>query len=63
VSTVGTDTFLQVAYAGGSVAGGSFTNASGASLTVTSRQDIKALTAECASGPVNAIAVNGSITL
>jgi len=63
VVTVGSDTFLQVAYTGGSVAGGSFTNASGASLTVTSRQDIKALTAECANGAVNAIAVNGSITL
>jgi hypothetical protein len=63
VVTVGSDTFLRVAYTDGSVAGGSFTNASGASLTVTSRQDVAALTAECANGPVKAIAMNGSITL
>jgi hypothetical protein len=63
VVTVGSDTFLQFAYTGGSVAGGSFTNATGASLTVTSRQDIKTLAAKCATGPVDVIAVNGSITL
>ena len=59
VVTIGSDTYLQVAYAGGSVAGGSFTNASGASLTVHSRQDIAALTTECATGPLEAIALDG----
>lgn len=63
VVTINGDTFLQIAYTGGSVAGGSFINASGASFTATSKQDIAALTAECANGPVDAIALNGSLTL
>lgn len=63
VVTVGSDTFLGVAYTGGIVAGGSFMNASGASLTATSRQTITQLTAECANGPVDAIALTGSLTL
>jgi len=60
VATIGSNTYLQVAYTGGSVAGGSFANASGASLTVHSRQTIAALTAACAAGPVTAIALDGS---
>jgi hypothetical protein len=63
VVTVGSNSFLQVAYTGGSVAGGSFTNASGASLTATSRQTVAQLTARCADGPVGDIALKGSITL
>jgi len=60
---VGIDSPLQVAYAGGRVAGGSFTNASGASLKAASEQTTAELTAECAIGPVDSIAVNGSLTL
>jgi hypothetical protein len=63
VVTINGDTYLQVAYSGGSVAGGSFTNASGGSLTVTSRSDVAALTTACAAGPVDSIAVTGTITL
>jgi hypothetical protein len=63
VVTIGTDTFLQIAYTDGSIAGGSFTNPSGASLTATSRQDTTQLAAACASGPLKVIAVNGSMTL
>ena len=63
LATVGSDTFLEVAYSGGSVAGGSFANASGASFIATSRQTIAELTAACASGPVDAIALTGSLTL
>ncbi len=65
VSTVtkGSDTFLQVTYSDGSVAGGSFTNASGASLTATSRKTVAQLTADCAKGPVNTLALAGSLTL
>jgi hypothetical protein len=63
VVTIGTDHFLQVTYAAGSVAGGSFVNASGASLTATSRSDITQLTAECAHGPLNTISIRGSMTL
>lgn len=63
VVTVGTRSVLQVAYSDGSVAAGSFTNASGASLTTTSRRSTADLTAACANGPVKAIAVNGTITL
>jgi len=63
VVAVGSDSFLQVAYTGGSVAGGSFTNASGGALTVTSRDDIAALTAACAQGPMSAISFAGTITL
>jgi hypothetical protein len=60
---VGTDSPLQVVYTGGSVAGGSFTNASGASLNATSQQTTAELTVECAIGPVHSIAINGSLTL
>jgi len=60
---VGTDSPLQVAYSGGSVAGGSFTNASGAALSATSEQTTAELTAECALGPVDSITINGSLTL
>lgn len=61
VVTVGTDSFLQVAYTSGSVASGSFTG--GASMTATSRQTTTELTAECANGPVDAIGLTGSLTL
>jgi hypothetical protein len=61
--TIGSDTYLQITYTDGSVAGGSFMNASGAGLTVRSRATVTELTADCASGPLNAIAVVGSITL
>jgi hypothetical protein len=63
VVTVGTDSFLQIKYTGGSVAGGSFANASGASLTATSRSDITRLTADCAKGPVSTISMRGTLTL
>jgi hypothetical protein len=63
VVTVGSDAFLQIAYTGGSVAAGSFMNASGASLTAISNDDVASLTAACASGPVSSIAFNGSLTL
>jgi hypothetical protein len=55
--------FLQIIYTGGSVAGGSFTNASGASLTVTSRSDTTRLGASCAKRTIRSIAVSGSVTL
>ncbi|HEV3213538.1 MAG TPA: hypothetical protein VGZ03_09110 [Acidimicrobiales bacterium] len=63
VVTISGDAFLQIAYTGGSVAGGSFTNASGGALTTTSRDDVAALTAACATGPVDSIAISGTITL
>ena len=63
VVTVGSDSFLQIAYSGGSVAGGSFTNASGATLTLTSRATVADLTTDCAAGPVTSLSFNGSLTL
>jgi hypothetical protein len=60
---VGTDSSLQVAYTGGSVADGSFMNASGVSLQATSQQTTAELTVECALGPVHSIPINGSLTL
>lgn len=60
--TVNGDQYLQIAYTGGSVAGGSFTNASGATLTVTSNQTVSELAAECGSGG-QTITVHGTITL
>jgi hypothetical protein len=59
----GKHSVLQIAYRGGSVAGGSFTNASGASLTVTSRKNTTQLAAECAQGHLHAIEIDGSLTL
>jgi hypothetical protein len=63
VVTVGTDSYLQLAYSGGSVAGGSFTNASGGSFTATSNDTVATLTTECAAGPVSSISFHGSVTL
>jgi hypothetical protein len=61
--TVGSDTFLRIAYSGESVASGSFANAGGGGLTVTSIYDMAGLSAACAGGPLTAIAFRGSITL
>ena len=61
--TIGSDTFLRIAYSGESVASGSFANAGGGGLTVTSIYDMAGLSAACAGGPLTAIAFRGSITL
>lgn len=63
VVTISGDAYLQIAYSGGSVAAGSFTNATGGSLTATSREDVADLTAACASGPVDSISFSGTLTL
>jgi hypothetical protein len=60
---VGTDSPLHVGYTGGSVASGSFTNSSGASLNATSQQTTAELTVLCAIGPVHSIAISGTLTL
>lgn len=60
--TVNGQQYLQIAYTGGSVANGSFANASGASLTVTSNQTLSELAAECGDGG-HSIGVHGTITL
>ncbi len=63
IVTVGTDSYLQIAYASGSVSSGSFTNASGASFSATSNDDVATLTSDCAGGTVDSIAIHGSLTL
>lgn len=60
--TVGSNQYLQVTYSAGSVASGSFTNASGASLTLTSNQTVAELQSRCSSGNT-VIAFHGTITL
>lgn len=63
VVTSGKHSVLHVVYTGGSIAGGSFTNASGVSLTVTSRTNRTQLAAECPHGHLHAIEIDGSLTL
>jgi len=63
VVTVGANSYLQIAYSGGSVAAGSFTNASGAGLTAMSNATVADLTTACAAGPVSSLSFHGSLTL
>ncbi len=59
----GKHSVLQIVYTGGSVIGGSYTNASGASLTATSRKRTTQLADECANGHLHEIEIDGSLTL
>ena len=61
-ATAGGRSVIAVSYTGGSVAGGSFSNAGATSLTVTSMQKVDQLSSRCASGLHNA-AFSGSISL
>jgi hypothetical protein len=63
VITVDGKSYLQITYTGGSVAGGSFTNASGASFTAISRQTTTRLSEECANGHSDHIEIDGTLTL
>ena len=53
---------FQVTYSGGTVMSGSFTNASGATLTMTSRQSVTQLQSDCESGKT-VIAFTGTLFL
>lgn len=53
---------LQISYAAGSVASGSFPNTGSSSLTVTSNDDTTQLTTACANG-ISSIAFKGTVTL
>jgi len=65
VSVVAVDgkSYLQITYSSGSVAGGSFMNPSGASLTVISRQNTTRLSDKCANGHGDRIEIDGTLTL
>jgi hypothetical protein len=61
--TVGDKQYLEITYAGGSVASGSFAGASGVTLTVRSNAPASAITAKCASGGSFTITFHGTLTL
>lgn len=54
---------LEIIYTGGSVASGSFTGASGVTLTVWSNAPASAITAKCARGGSFTITFHGTLTL
>ena len=60
--TVDGEQFLQVTYSAGSVASGSFATASGAAMTLTSRQTVAELNSACAGG-ASSFAFHGTVTL
>jgi hypothetical protein len=60
--TIGGKQYLRVTYSAGSVASGSFATASGASMTVTSRQTLAELNSACGRGS-HSFAIQGSLTL
>jgi len=59
---MGKKSFVKISYSGGSVGSGSFANTGGSSTTITTTQDTKQLSSECASGLTN-VAFKGSATL
>ena len=58
----GGESYIQLSSFGGSVESGSFANAGGTSLTITSTQDVSALLATCAHGLASA-AFEGTVSL
>jgi hypothetical protein len=62
VVTVGTRQYLDIGYAAGSVASGSFASTSGVGLSVTRNATLSSPQKDCASGS-HAVAFHGSLTL